>query len=735
MSQQNIDFGTFPDDPSADAIRTAFQKVQNNFSQLFSTYNTGAVTSVNQTPGAGISVNFPTGNVVISANIACLQISTTSLRVGRGSDNTQTSTTITNSGQVLNIDVDPARVYSNYFADVGNGSALFYGQLIAAASNQPNISNIGTLSNLISTGIVNFTGASNISLGAIGNVKIAGGGVGQYLTTDGAGNLSFSGVTVSTISNGTSNLSIPSAAGNVNISVGGGANIFVVTSAGAKITGTISASGNANVGNIGTTGVFATTLSATGNSTAGILVSTIATGTAPLVVTSTTQVANLSVATAGSATTAGTVTTNAQPNITSTGTLTTLSVSGNANVGNIGTAGIFATTLSTTGNANVGNIGAINGVFTNVSGNGSSLSSIAGGNVTGTVANATYATSAGSATTASTITTNAQPNITSTGTLTTLSVSGNANIGNIGTAGVFATTLSSTGNANVGNIGTAGVLVSTIATGTAPFTVTSTTQVANLSVATAGSATTAGTVTTNAQPNITSTGTLTTLSVSGNANVGNLGVTGVFATTLSSTGNANIGNIGTAGVLISTIATGTAPFTVTSTTRVANLNVATSGVANTVNDAAQANITSVGTLTTVSVSGNANIGNIGTGIITASGNITGANIIVTTNYIHSVATAISAAGTVQANATAITKDYNVVSTVSSGQGVVLPTAVAGMRFTVLNTSANALLVYPAVNGIINSLAANAAFSMAASGRLDFLATTTTQWYTLNATYN
>ena len=165
------------------------------------------------------------------------------------------------------------------------------------------------------------------------------------------------------------------------------------------------------------------------------------------------------------------------------------------------------------------------------------------------------------------------------------------------------------------------------------------------------------------------------------------------------------------------------------------MNVATSGVANTVNDAAQANITSVGTLTTVSVSGNANIGNIGTGIITASGNITGANIIVTTNYIHSVATAISAAGTVQANATAITKDYNVVSTVSSGQGVVLPTAVAGMRFTVLNTSANALLVYPAVNGIINSLAANAAFSMAASGRLDFLATTTTQWYTLNATYN
>ena len=80
MSQNNIDFGTFPDDPSADAIRTAFQKTQDNFTQLFNANADAAVTSVNRTPGAGITVNNPTGNVVISANIACLQVSTTSLR-------------------------------------------------------------------------------------------------------------------------------------------------------------------------------------------------------------------------------------------------------------------------------------------------------------------------------------------------------------------------------------------------------------------------------------------------------------------------------------------------------------------------------------------------------------------------------------------------------------------------------------------------------------------------------
>jgi hypothetical protein len=89
--------------------------------------------------------------------------------------------------------------------------------------------------------------------------------------------------------------------------------------------------------------------------------------------------------------------------------------------------------------------------------------------------------------------------------------------------------ISNSGNITCTNVSISGTLTSSIVTGTAPFIVTSTTQVANLSVATAGlatyattanavaganvsgsvsSATTAGTVTTAAQPNITSTGSL-----------------------------------------------------------------------------------------------------------------------------------------------------------------------------------------------------------------------------------
>lgn len=129
----------------------------------------------------------------------------------------------------------------------------------------------------------------------------------------------------------------------------------------------------------------------------------------------------------------------------------------------------------------------------------------------------------------------------------------------------------SVGNANVvidsnGNISgnlitatanvTAPQFISNVTTGIAPFIVTSTTQVANLSVATAGSATTAGTVTTAAQPNITSVGTLTSLVVTGNVTAGNL--VGVFANGNSNVnipavnGNVNISSAGNANVLVIT---------------------------------------------------------------------------------------------------------------------------------------------------------------------------------------
>jgi hypothetical protein len=146
--------------------------------------------------------------------------------------------------------------------------------------------------------------------------------------------------------------------------------------------------------------------------------------------------------------------------------------------------------------------------------------------------------------------------------------------------------------------------------------------------------------------------------------------------------------------------------------------VSSATTAGTVTTAAQPNITSVGTLSSLSV----------------TGNISGAYIISTAYNIRTVGTGISAAGTVQGNATVLTKEFNQVTNVSSGQGVRLPTAVAGMSIVITNTSANSLNVYPASTAQINALAANVALTQTAGATLQFVAMSTTQWYTIGATY-
>jgi hypothetical protein len=101
-------------------------------------------------------------------------------------------------------------------------------------------------------------------------------------------------------------------------------------------------------------------------------------------------------------------------------------------VGNVDSANVLATGyMSAAGN--------ITGNY--ILGNGSQLTNVV----------------ATSATTAATVTTDAQPNITSVGTLSSLSISGNITSGNILTGGL----LSATGNITGGNIRTAGVMSST----------------------------------------------------------------------------------------------------------------------------------------------------------------------------------------------------------------------------------------------------------------------------------
>ena len=190
---------------------------------LYPGYNgdTGAVgVTSNLTVGVGTS-----GNITANGNV------TASYFIGNGSSLTNiTGGNVT--GQVAN--------------------ALVAGTVYTAA--QPNITSIGTLTGLTSNGTVNFTNASNVSLGAVSNVKVTGGTSGQYLQTDGAGNLSWATVSsgsTSNINNGTSNVSIATSGGNVTTSVNGNANIFVVTGTGVNVAGTLNVTGVTDLGAVG----------------------------------------------------------------------------------------------------------------------------------------------------------------------------------------------------------------------------------------------------------------------------------------------------------------------------------------------------------------------------------------------------------------------------------------------------------------------------------------------------
>ena len=131
----------------------------------------------------------------------------------------------------------------------------------------------------------------------------------------------------------------------------------------------------------------------------------------------------------------------------------------------------------------------------------------------------------------------------------------------------------------------------------------------------------AGTLSTAAQPNITSVGTLTALTVTGNVAAGNLSGTSIVGT-LTTAAQTNITSVGTLTAL-------------TVTGNVSAGNLSGTSIVGTLTTAAQTNITSVGTLTALTVTGNIAAGNLSAATVsTASGNLTlapAANVQVSSN--------------------------------------------------------------------------------------------------------
>jgi hypothetical protein len=350
------------------------------------------------------------------------------------------------------------------------------------------------------------------------------------------------------------------------------------------------------------------------------------------------------VPTANFANYAGNVTVSNQPNITGLGTLTTLNVSGNGTVNN----------LTVTGNLSVGNLFANNANYSNFAGEAFNVS---GSNVTGAVANATYANAANTANLATFATTaNSVAGANVSGVVANANYSAYAGQANTSNLSTFATTANAVAGANVSGI------------------------VANANYASyANIANTANSV---AVANVSGIGNIATVNLDGNASnilYGN----GVFATTpiISNVANANFANFaGTAYSVDGANVSGT----------VANANYsAYAGEANTANLATYA--TTANSVAGANVSGevaNANYSSYANIAATANsvavGNVSGIGNIATINLTGSSSNVLFGNGVFAPESTSIANaNYaNFAGNVINGtSNITIPSANGNITFS------------------------------------------------------
>ena len=569
-------------------------------------------------------------NVVTTANIAFL---TASLFTGNGSG-------------LSNVNA------SNLVGNVAAANVA----LVVSQPAQPNITSVGVLSSLTIGGILqadlysgNASGLSNInSSNLVGNVAAANAAL--VVTQPAQPNITSVGVlsslTVGGIlqadlysgnASGLSNLNSSNLVGNV-----AAANVASSVTAGAQ-------------GNITSVGVL------TGLTVGGILQADLYSGNASGL--SNLNSSNL-VGNVAAANVASSVTDPAQGNITSVGTLTGLTISGlliasnasglsNLNssnlVGNVAAANV-ASSVTDPAQGNITSVGVLSSLTVGgilqadlYSGNASGLSNLNSSNLVGNVAAANVATS---------VTDPAQGNITSVGVLTALTVggilqadlySGNASglsnlnssnlVGNVAAANV-ASSVTDPAQGNITSVGTlsslvvSGIINSNLFTGNASglSNINSSNLIGNVA-----SANVASSVTDPAQGNITSVGTLTSLTVSGVSQAGLLvgnasGLSNINSSNLvGNVASSNAAlvvtqpaqpNITSVGVLSSLTVGGIlqADLYVGNASGLSNINssnlvgnVASANVALVVSQPAQPNITSVGVLSSLNVSGISNI--------------------------------------------------------------------------------------------------------------------------------
>ena len=568
--------------------------------------NTSNTSFLNASNGAVSNLLCSNINVVTTANMAAVTV--TGVLNG--------SLFIGNASGLSNINS------SNLVGNVASSNAA----LVVTQPAQPNITSVGVLSALTVAGIFqagllsgNASGLSNVnSSNLVGNVASANAAL--VVTQPAQPNITsvgvLTGLTVAGIfqagllsgnASGLSNVNSSNLVGNV---ASANAALVVTQPAQTNITsvGVLSA---LTVGGILQADLYTGNASGLSNVNSSNLVGNVASANAALVVTQ-----------------------PAQPNITSLGVLNSLTISGlliasNASgLSNINSSNLVGNVASANGalvvtqpaQPNITSLGVLNSLTISgllIASNASGLSNINSSNLVGNVASANAAL---------VVTQPAQPNITSVGTLTSLTVSGvlqadllvgnasglsNINssnlVGNVASANA-ALVVTQPAQGNITSVGTltsltvSGVLQASLLVGNASglSNINSSNLVGNVASANA-----ALVVTQPAQPNITSVGTLTSLTVSGILN------SNLYTGNASGLSNINSSN------LVGNVASANAALVVT---QPAQPNITSVGVLSSLN------VFGISNISTLNVSGFANLSSLNTASINVA-NIYTTNIV------------------------------------------------------------------------------------------------------------
>ena len=163
--------------------------------------------------------------------------------------NLTTSGIMSSTGNIIAANIAAGNITSAIISSTGNITGPNITATVLLVSSLLSVSGNIQAGNLLTVGVVSATG------NVIANTYI---GNGSQLT----------GITVTKIGNGTSEVSIPVASSNATVSIGGTPNVAVFSTTGAYFTGLISATGNITGSNVITGGL----ITATGNITGGNLV-------------------------------------------------------------------------------------------------------------------------------------------------------------------------------------------------------------------------------------------------------------------------------------------------------------------------------------------------------------------------------------------------------------------------------------------------------------------------------